>query len=173
MVRRRNETDKKSRLARVAAHFESGSKASGVSTGFLCTEGGEPYSYRGNTMGVHIELTAWRQTPVLRAEGRSSSSDVLVLSSKLESIAKRSAKRVVLDLSGMLFIDSNWLGMLIGCEKIYRANGKELVFFVPPGPNRELFRDTGLERVFRFIESREELEEGEDTPCPLPPTIRS
>jgi anti-anti-sigma factor len=115
-------------------------------------------------MGVRIKLDKWNGTPLLRVGGKAGSGDVLKLSRKLEKVMKKARERAILDLRDMAFLDSNWMGVLIGCERLYRENGKLLVFLVQAGFMRDLFRNAGLDRLFKIVESLESLEMLEDGP---------
>jgi anti-anti-sigma factor len=124
-------------------------------------------------MGVKIKATTRNGTHLLRVGGKAGSGDVLKLSRKLEKMIKKVKERAVLDLSGMAFLDSNWMGVLIGCERLYRESGKQLVFLVPPGFMHDLFRNAGLDRIFTIVQSLEQLDEGGSAVPPQSPTTPS
>lgn len=55
--------------------------------------------------------------------------------------------RVVVDLSGLSFIDSTGLGVLVGAEKRARQRFIEFVLHDPPAPIWKVFQITGIDRV--------------------------
>lgn len=65
-------------------------------------------------------------------------------------------KRVIIDLSGVTFMDSTGLGVLIGALKRLRAARAELLLVVTDYDVERLFEMTGLDGTFRIFRSREE-----------------
>ena len=58
------------------------------------------------------------------------------------------ARTVVIDLSGLDFIDSTGLGVLVGALKRARASGGDVVFTTPPASIMKVFEITGLTSLF-------------------------
>lgn len=73
----------------------------------------------------------------------------------LEALAAGGARRIVVDLAGVTFLDSSGLGALVAGLKAARARGAELRLAAPGAQVRELLRLTALERVFPIFESVE------------------
>jgi anti-sigma B factor antagonist len=65
--------------------------------------------------------------------------------------------RIALDLSGVSFMDSSSLGMLVTCLKRERERDGRLVLVAVSGPPMKVFSLTGLDRVFDLAPSTEEL----------------
>lgn len=61
-------------------------------------------------------------------------------------------RRIVLDLSGLEFIDSFGLGVVVGGLKRARAHGGELVVAAGDGRVRHVFEVTGLDAVVRITD---------------------
>ena len=65
------------------------------------------------------------------------------------------AKVVVVDLSGVTFVDSMTLGVLLGAVKRLRQRGGELRIIVDDPHVRRVFEITLLDRVFDLYAERE------------------
>jgi len=72
------------------------------------------------------------------------------------AIDDESVSTLVLDLSGVTFLDSMVLGVFLGCMKRLRARGGCFRVVMPHGDIRRIFEMTLLDRVFELDESREE-----------------
>jgi anti-sigma B factor antagonist len=57
---------------------------------------------------------------------------------------------VIVDLTGLRFLDSTGLGVLVGAQKRARARRCSLQLVCPGGPIREVLAMTGLTRVFEI-----------------------
>ncbi len=66
------------------------------------------------------------------------------------------ASRVVVDLTGVTFIDSSALGALIGGARRSTLAGSELMIVCPPGSVARVIELTGLHRAFTIHPTREE-----------------
>lgn len=70
----------------------------------------------------------------------------------LRSCIQRGASAVVVDLSAATFIDSTFLGILIGGVKLIRERGGEINVACPDSMRR-IFELTGLDRVLPITET--------------------
>jgi len=104
-------------------------------------------------MGVKVKIRRYNDMPVLEVHGKVNSEDAIKLSRKLESLAKKKFPRVAVDLSRIDYIDSHWLGVFVYIWKIYKENGKDLSFVIPPGFILDLFKNSNLDRAFRIVDS--------------------
>ena len=66
------------------------------------------------------------------------------------------AKRVVVDLAKVTFIDSTALGVVVGGVKGMRARGGTLDIVCRDENIRRIFEITGLDRILGMYQSREE-----------------
>jgi len=66
----------------------------------------------------------------------------------VESACERSPETVVLDLSGLEFVDSHGFQLLVATYRALRADGCVLVVLPPPAPVRRAFEITGLDHLF-------------------------
>ena len=63
---------------------------------------------------------------------------------------------VRVDLSGVTFVDSMALGVLLGSMKRLRVHGGKLLLVAPATDIRRIFEITLLDRVFALFPTREE-----------------
>lgn len=60
---------------------------------------------------------------------------------------------VVVDLTGTTFLDSSSLGVLIGARRQLERRGRSLIVACDREPILKVFRVTGLDDVFRMVDS--------------------
>jgi anti-sigma B factor antagonist len=65
------------------------------------------------------------------------------------------AERVVVDLTGVTFIDSSALGALVGGTRRSAERGTELMIVCPAGSVARIIEITGLNRAFTIYATRE------------------
>lgn len=70
------------------------------------------------------------------------------LRATLHPVAVAGPPRVVVDLSGVSFIDSTGIGVLVTALKQVRARGGQMVLRSPQPMVRKVLAITGLDRVF-------------------------
>jgi anti-sigma B factor antagonist len=71
-----------------------------------------------------------------------------VLRERLIELIDAGARSVVVDLSGVDFLDSSGLGVLVGALKRLRTAGGELALVVRSDKLLKIFKITALDRVF-------------------------
>ena len=71
------------------------------------------------------------------------------------TIADDAYRIVVVDLSGVTFLDSAVLGTLAGGLRQAKERGSEFRLVFPPGPARRIFELTSLDRVLPDYRTRE------------------
>ncbi len=104
-------------------------------------------------MGVKIKLTYHNDVPVFELHGRIRGSDAIKLSKKLEAFVTKPHPKVVLDLSRIDFVDSNWLGVFIYCLRLYMDNDKELIFYITSDFIKDLFDNASIQTIARIVDS--------------------
>ena len=82
------------------------------------------------------------------------------LGEELEHTSERGARRVIVDLVGVTFIDSVALGVLTEEARRLRANGGICIVVSQDPRILRVFEITGLDRVFRIERSLAEAVEG-------------
>lgn len=70
------------------------------------------------------------------------------LKEELSGLIQEGRSRIVVDLSGVEFLDSTGLGVLIGSLKRCREGDGELVLAGPNETTEKVLRITGLDKVF-------------------------
>ena len=78
------------------------------------------------------------------------------LRDRLSAVLDGGPSSLVLDLSGVTFVDSMTLGILVGGAKRVRSAGGQMRLVVPHEPIRRIFEVTLLDRVFPLDETREQ-----------------
>jgi anti-sigma B factor antagonist len=74
----------------------------------------------------------------------------------LVGVVEEGVARVVVDLTGVTFIDSSALGALVGGARRSAELGNELAIVCPPGGVSRVLEITGLDRAFTIYATREE-----------------
>lgn len=77
------------------------------------------------------------------------------LKSAVADLANAGRRRVVMDLTGLEFVDSSGLGALIHIHKMLQPDGRLVLCNVDPKVG-QLFKITRLERVFHLAQGVEE-----------------
>lgn len=109
-------------------------------------------------MGIKIKNKKHQEIPVFEISGKVSGGDAIKISKKLESFIKKPYDCVVLDLSGIDFLDSNWLGVFIYCLRLYKEQNKEIVFYITSEFIQEIFTNSNIHTIARIINSLDELD---------------
>ncbi len=108
-------------------------------------------------MGIKIKMKKHLDIPVFKLFGRISGGDAIKLSKKLEAFIKKPHDRVILDLSEIDFIDSNWLGVFVYSFKLYQDNNKDLIFYITPGFVKDIFYNASLQSIATIVESLDDI----------------
>ncbi len=74
---------------------------------------------------------------------------------QLREVILDGGARLVLDLSGVTFVDSMALSVLVSALKLARKEGGDLVLLKPTAPVRSLLEVTRLDRIFLIVEDEE------------------
>lgn len=86
------------------------------------------------------------------------------LEHEMQAVLGREPHSVTIDLSGLAFVDSSGLRVLIALNELSQAQGWELRLVAPSERARAVFRISGAEEHLPFIAEEEEEEEEEDPP---------
>lgn len=104
-------------------------------------------------------ILTFRHTPLqdegrhmVAASGEIDLATAPALRTELLAALVRHSPRLVLDLSGVTFLDSTGLAVLVAVHRRARAAGGELSLFGPQPVVRKLLGITYLDRVFPFYE---------------------
>lgn len=112
-------------------------------------------------MSLEIKLKRVKEVPVIELVGRAIDVDVEKFSKKLQTVYKKGAARIVIDLSKTNFVNSHGLGIIVYYNTLMQKDGKQLVILNgnpdERGYVRRLFELTNLDKVLRTITSLDEL----------------
>ena len=75
------------------------------------------------------------------------------LREKLDDALERGGRRILVDLTGVAFMDSTALGVLLDTAKALRATGGQMVLVADDPRVTRVIEITGLRRVFRIESS--------------------
>ena len=94
--------------------------------------------------------------PVLQPSGRLDASSSSEFKQKVLSLAAGPAKKVVLDLSKLTFIDSSGLGSMVSLLRTLSKKGGDIRLAALASQVQSLFELTRLHRVFEIYSSVED-----------------
>lgn len=119
-----------------------------------------------------MELTC-RESPgalIVTLRGRLDANNSPECRQRLQEYAQAGGCRLILDLSGLEFVDSSGLGVLLTAHKLAGAKGGDVRLACPTPSVRRLLTLTRLDRIFACFESLDEANrsfvEHPDTHCP-------
>src|SRR4051794_8126535 len=96
------------------------------------------------------------QTHVIEVEGQVDLYSAPEFKERTTRVIASGVKRVVIDLSGVGFMDSSGLGVLVGALKRLRASRAELLLVVTNYDVERVLQAAGLEGTFSIYRSRDE-----------------
>lgn len=108
-------------------------------------------------MNLKINTRKIKGVPVLEMKGEITKENLGKIANKLENIKKKNVRTVIFDMSSTSFIDSHGLGVFVHFWHEMSEQKKELIFFRPLGFVKQLLAETSLSRIFRIVESEEEI----------------
>ena len=106
---------------------------------------------------MRIQERSLGPVTILSVDGRLTANDQPgLLKRSVEDVVRRNVKDVVIDLSGVAYVDSTRLGELIAAHVTISRAGGRLKLAGVPARVLELLRLAGLDRVFHRSETVEE-----------------
>lgn len=73
----------------------------------------------------------------------------------IATLLEEGAKRVVIDLERVSYIDSSGLGTIVACRRTALEAGAEIALLRPVGKVADLLKLTGLDQVFHVYDDEE------------------
>jgi anti-sigma B factor antagonist len=107
------------------------------------------------TGALQLEAAALGPVPGLAVRGQVDLATVPALEERLEAAIRDSAGAFVLDLSGVDFLDSTGLGVLLRARGLLGREDRALAVICPYGPVRRVFELSGVSTVFALYPSRD------------------
>ena len=96
-----------------------------------------------------------RDAPGLAVRGEVDMETAPALETALEETIRESAGAIVLDLSGVEFLDSSGLQVLLRARALLGREDRALVLVCPFGPVRRVFELSGVSEMFALYDSRD------------------
>jgi anti-sigma B factor antagonist len=120
-----------------------------------------PAPPQANKVAIVINLTIQQQecegVVILRLEGRlAAGEEAAAVRRHVEALRIAGSKRVVLDLSGVNYVDSTGLGSLLLCNTSLSAEGGGLRLLSPDARARRALTLTGLTTVFELYSDEQD-----------------
>ncbi|NLW33510.1 MAG: STAS domain-containing protein [Fibrobacter sp.] len=100
---------------------------------------------------MRLRIRKVKLTPVLEVSGEVTCKNINKITSKLNALRKGDSKMIAIDLNRTTFIDSSGLGALVYIWRILEEEHRHLVIFNPLDSIRDIFEDTSLNRLFKYI----------------------
>jgi anti-sigma B factor antagonist len=97
-----------------------------------------------------------RRTHIIEVEGQVDLYSATEFKEQTGRVISGGARRVIIDLSRVTFLDSTGLGVLLGAFKRLRAARAQLLLVVTDYDIERLFEITGLDATFSIYRTREE-----------------
>jgi anti-sigma B factor antagonist len=139
-------------LIRLASAAEPISGFGASPRGYSMPVGDARGAQREHDFDIGVEHAAG--VPVISVSGDVDLYSAPELRDRLAGFADDGARRVVLDLSRVTFLDSMGLGVMLGAKKRIVANGGDLELVVSTHDIRRLLEITMLDRIFTLHDSR-------------------
>lgn len=108
-------------------------------------------------MGVQYRTEKHKGIPVFEVDGRISGEDAIRISRKLEDFVREPFREVIIDLSEIDFVDSNWLGVFAHCLRIYRERRKKIYFIVKSEFVRNVLISSNIDKLATVASSFEDI----------------
>lgn len=108
-------------------------------------------------MNLKIFTRKIKGIPVLEMRGEITKDNLNKITMKLDTLKKKKVQAVIFDMSNTNFIDSHGLGVFVHFWHEMAEQKKELIFLRPLGFVKQLMAETSLSRIFRIVESEEEI----------------
>lgn len=101
------------------------------------------------------ETTRYADRCVIAPAGELDASMVPALAAELEAAEASDAQRIIIDLSGVTFMDSSGLHLLLQAEARSRADSNRLRLIRGPSRVQKVFKLTQTEQLLPFLEEAE------------------
>ena len=111
---------------------------------------------REQTMDFDVDVDKQDGVAIVAVSGELDISTSPWLRDRLVELAGSDAKRIVVDLEAVEFLDSTGLGVLVGGLKRMRSNGGDLVLVCTKPRILKVFEITALTKVFEIFGTRDE-----------------
>ena len=108
-------------------------------------------------MGIFYRTEKHNKIPVFEIDGRISGEDAIKISRKLEDFVREPFRDIIIDLSKIDFIDSNWLGVFAHCLRIYRERRKRIIFIVKSESVQKVLINCNIDQIASIATSYDDI----------------
>jgi anti-anti-sigma factor len=117
------------------------------------------WSAGGPSVSITAKLEKHGKTPLVRVMGKVADDDVQRVAERMDQAFARNTPQVILDLTGVEFMDSRGLGTVVYYHTMLQRQKRELIVLngTPSGFLHELFETTHLNNVLRVISDLKQL----------------
>jgi anti-anti-sigma factor len=111
-------------------------------------------------VSISAKLEKYGKTPLVRIKGKVADDDVQRVAERMDQAFARNTLQVILDLTGVEFMDSRGLGTVVYYHTMLQRQKRELIVLngAPKGFLHELFETTHLNNVLRVISDLKQLD---------------
>lgn len=106
--------------------------------------------------GLQIEAAAQGDGQIVRVRGEVDLRSSPQLRSRLLQIIEQKPKCVVVDLSGVSYMDSSGVGTMVEVKRLIERDGGQIVLSGLQPRVRSVFEITQLDKFFRIVDSVDE-----------------
>jgi len=100
---------------------------------------------------MRLRIRKVKSTPILEVGGEVTCKNINKITSKLNALRKGDSKIIAIDLNRTTFIDSSGLGALVYIWRVLEEEHRQLVIFDPLDTIKDIFEDTSLNKLFKYI----------------------
>jgi anti-anti-sigma factor len=104
---------------------------------------------------LEVDISRLDSTDLLAVHGELDMASALGLAGPLSDVANDGAGSVVIDLSGLSFMDSTGMSVLLNARRRLTRQGRGMLVVCPAGPVLRVFELTSMVQTLRVHPSRE------------------
>ncbi len=101
---------------------------------------------------MQTRISSFEDLVLVRLTGRCTFSSLLQCEEILDIVRQRAASRFELELSGLNYIDSSGVGMLLMLQEACEKKKSQLILRCPSAPVQKVLRLTRLDQVLKVEE---------------------
>jgi anti-anti-sigma factor len=112
-------------------------------------------------MGLKLSITKHKEYPFVKLDGRVIGIDDRKFGNRMETLFKKNAEKIIVDVSNTEFIDSHGVGIIVYYHTLMKKDNRDLVL-LNSNPNpvsymTRLFEMTNLNKVLTVVNNLDEI----------------